>query len=182
MDVLQEQEVVARELLLNMKKHILHIFLVFSCICSAQQTLDQLLDQYTTGSIPYISSEGLHSILDTVTILDTREKGEYEVSHLQKAIHVGYDHFKIKSVRTQNIQKNDHIIVYCSLGIRSEHIGKRLKTAGYQHVYNLYGGIFEWKNKGYEVVDANSNTTDTIHAYSEEWSKWLLKGKKVYTH
>jgi len=33
--------------------------------------------------------------------------------------------------------------VYCSLGIRSEVIAKKLKKAGYTNVFNLYGGIFE---------------------------------------
>ncbi|MEN8818965.1 MAG: rhodanese-like domain-containing protein, partial [Polaribacter sp.] len=52
--------------------------------------------------------------------------------------------------------------------------------AGYTNVLNLYGGIFEWKNKGNLVFDSNGNATEKIHVFSKEWSKWLLKGKKVY--
>lgn len=70
--------------------------------------------------------------------------------------------------------------MYCSLGIRSEHIAEKLKKRGYTSVYNLYGGIFEWKNKDYKVYDSNEKETDNIHAYSKAWSKWLKKGNKVY--
>ena len=41
-----------------------------------------------------------------------------------------------------------HIIVYCSIGVRSEDIGEKLKELGYTKILNLYGGIFDWKNKG----------------------------------
>ncbi|WP_025742419.1 rhodanese-like domain-containing protein [Aquimarina pacifica] len=165
-----------------MKSYITSIFLVISCFCAAQQTLDQLLDQYTDRSIPYISTERLASIQDSVILFDTREKEEYNVSHLKNAIHIGYNHFKIKSFIRKNISKDAHIVVYCSLGIRSENIGKRLKKAGYINTSNLYGGIFEWKNKGYPVFTTKEEITDNIHAYSEEWSAWLYQGKKVYSN
>ena len=45
---------------------------------------------------------------------------------------------------------------------------------------NLYGGIFEWKYQDQVIIDKKGNETDDVHAYDEEWSKWLLKGKKVY--
>ena len=70
-------------------------------------------------------------------------------------------------------------MVYCSVGIRSEIIGKKLLAEGYTAVYNLYGGIFEWTNKGGKVYSAN-NTTSKVHAYSKQWGSYLLKGTKVY--
>jgi predicted sulfurtransferase len=70
--------------------------------------------------------------------------------------------------------------VYCSLGIRSETVADKLKKAGYTNVYNLYGGVFEWKNKGFPIVDSDGKETENIHVFSEAWEKWLLKGTKVY--
>lgn len=111
-------------------------------------------------------------------ILDTREKEEFEVSHLPNATFVGYDDFQLSSV--SGISKTDTVIVYCSVGYRSERIGEKLKSAGYQHVFNLYGGIFNWKNKDGAVVDMNGDTTQKVHTYNKNWSRFLVKGEKVY--
>ena len=75
--------------------------------------------------------------------------------------------------------KNKTIVVYCSIGYRSEKIAEKLRRKGYT-VFNLYGGIFDWKNKGNTVVDSLGNTTEKVHAYNEAWSKWLFNGQKVY--
>jgi rhodanese-related sulfurtransferase len=113
-------------------------------------------------------------------ILDSRELKEYEVSHISNAIHVGYDHFNIETVTTQITDKAKTIVVYCSVGIRSENIGEQLKKAGFTNVYNLFGGIFEWKNKGNIVYDSKEEETDKVHTFSKLWSKWLKEGEKVY--
>ncbi|WP_299434772.1 rhodanese-like domain-containing protein [uncultured Aquimarina sp.] len=146
----------------------------------SQDSLDELLGQYNNESIPYISVGELSVIQGEVILLDAREINEYQTSHLKGAIHVGYDHFDINTISSQNIDKKSKIIVYCSLGIRSEDVSEKLKEAGYDNIYNLYGGIFEWKNEDYKVVDSNGNETDKIHAFSKQWGKWLLKGKKIY--
>jgi hypothetical protein len=75
--------------------------------------------------------------------------------------------------------KNTPIVVYCSLGIRSEQISERLNNMGYVNVKNLYGGIFEWKNKGYPVLDKNGKETDSIHIFSKHWGQWLINGIKT---
>jgi len=70
--------------------------------------------------------------------------------------------------------------VYCSLGVRSEDIAEQLRDSGYTNVYNLYGGIFEWKNKNFNIYNTNNELTENIHAFSKQWSKWLTKGEKTY--
>ena len=70
--------------------------------------------------------------------------------------------------------------MYCSLGVRSEDIAEKLKEAGYTNVLNLYGGIFEWKNNNNKVFDAYEKETEDVHTCTQEWSKWLIKGTKVY--
>ncbi len=161
---------------------ITYLFLIISYFSSAQNSLDELLRLYNNESIPYISVSTLKTIQDTVLVLDAREKKEYQVSHLKKAIHVGYDHFKINSITQQHIPKDAYIVVYCSIGIRSEDISEQLKKAGYTNVYNLYGGIFEWKNKGLPILNSKEKLTDEVHTYSEEWGKWLSNGKKIYSN
>ncbi len=114
----------------------------------------------------------------TSIFIDAREYTEFKVSHIKNAIWAGYDDFDIK--RVNSVAKNKKIIVYCSVGYRSEKITNQLKEAGYLNVSNLYGGIFEWVNQNNPVVNMNGNITNKIHAYSKSWGIWLTEGEKVY--
>lgn len=111
-------------------------------------------------------------------LLDAREQKEYSVSHIKGALLVGYDQFDLKTVA--HIPKNSVIVVYCSVGYRSEKIAEKLKTAGYSRVSNLYGGIFQWVNEDNTVVDNKNKPTKKVHAFDRTWGVWLLKGEKVY--
>ena len=113
-------------------------------------------------------------------LLDAREKKEFDISHIRNAIHVGYDFFNLDTVAHRIPDKKSIIVVYCSIGIRSEDIGEKLKKAGYENVRNLYGGIFEWKNRDFPIYNRDQIETDSVHVFSEAWRKWLTKGIRIY--
>jgi len=108
---------------------------------------------------------------------DARENHEYEVSHIRNAIWVGYDDFDLN--RLKAVGKESKVIVYCSVGYRSEKIAEKLIKAGYTNVSNLYGGIFEWKNQNHPVYNSKGET-EQVHAYDKTWGVWLNRGEKVY--
>ncbi len=157
----------------------LFCLLFLSSISFAQSPIDSLLTKYNKKSVSYITIKDFKELKNPI-ILDTREQKEFDVSHIKNATCVGYDKFNSKKIKEKYKNFNDTIIVYCSVGIRSEAIGYKLKKLGYKNVYNLYGGIFGWKNHEEKVVDNNQTPTDNVHAFSKEWSKYLLKGKKIY--
>lgn len=128
-------------------------------------------------SVPEVTVPQLKAMRE-VLLLDAREWNEYRVSHIKGAKFVGYDQFELEKLRS--LDKKKKIVVYCSVGYRSEKISEKLKQAGFIDVSNLYGGIFEWVNQGNPVVDEKENTTENIHAYNKTWSIWLNKGVKVY--
>ncbi|MDG1715852.1 rhodanese-like domain-containing protein [Lacinutrix sp.] len=163
-----------------MKKSLYIIFALITLIGNAQNSLEDLLKKYNDNGVPYITVEELASPKTQAIIFDTREPKEFKVSHLENAVCVGYDNFDIAKVEKLHPNKNKKIVVYCSLGIRSETIGKKLMKAGYTNVYNLYGGIFEWKNKNFIVIDSEEKETNKVHTYNRDWSKWLKKGEKVF--
>lgn len=113
-------------------------------------------------------------------ILDAREREEYEVSHIPGARFAGYDHFKVED--WTGLPKDQPIVVYCSVGYRSEKIAGQLERQGFSNVFNLYGSIFEWVNRGYPVVDQKDQPTDTVHTYNKDWSRWVtnVSIKKVW--
>lgn len=159
------------------------VILVSCCFAfqaNAQKTLDELLNQYNTNRAPYMSVQELAMPKTDAIILDAREQKEFEVSHLKEAIFVGYNNFNLEQTTLQLRDKQQTIVVYCSLGIRSETIADKLIKAGYTNVFNLYGGIFEWKNNDFSIFDSRGKETNNVHVFSKTWDKWLLKGNKVY--
>lgn len=159
------------------------IFLFLIALPAAGQSeLKDLLARHNSHSVPYISAQELKMLQKdrAVVILDAREPEEFEVSHIENAFFVGYSQFSAEGVSELLKKKNSPIVVYCSLGIRSETISEKLKKHGFKDVRNLYGGIFEWKNNGFPVLDVYGNETEKVHAYSRQWSKWLKNGEKVY--
>jgi len=167
---------------MTIKQGFLILFLFQLGSLVAQEPLDKLLSKHNSHSIPYISVEELKMQTENedVFILDSRELEEFQVSHLKNSTFVGYNNFSTESVTSTIEDKSTPIVVYCSLGIRSENISEKLKDAGYTNIKNLYGGIFEWKNKGYSVYDSSNKETQKVHAFSKHWSKYLHKGEKVY--
>ena len=135
-----------------------------------------LLKGLYDASFPVVKPEQI-SNLSNYQVLDAREKVEYQVSHLQNALWVGHDTFNLKAV--EKLDKAKPILIYCTVGARSEKIGKILQKEGFSRVYNLYGGIVHWVNEGRPVF-ANGKPTLQVHTYSKPWSIWLTKGEKVY--
>ncbi|MFN3997901.1 rhodanese-like domain-containing protein [Algoriphagus sp.] len=135
-----------------------------------------LLDGIYDKKFPIVKPDQITCLSD-YQILDTREKEEFEVSHLAGAKWVGYDSFNIKS--TAELDKNKPVLVYCTVGARSQDIGKQLVDAGFTQVYNLYGGIIHWANES-KPLEAAGQPSQKVHTYSRTWGIWLKKGEKVY--
>lgn len=164
-------------------KHLIYILLfTLSFQTFSQETLEAVLAKFNNESVPYISVEQLEAKLQAngTILLDAREKEEFKVSHIKNALWVGFDTFSLEKTMKLLPNKNTEIIIYCSVGVRSEKIGEQLQKAGYTNLKNLYGGIFAWKNNNLPVYDILGNKTEKIHAYSKKWGVWLKKGEKVY--
>lgn len=161
-----------------MKAIFLYLFLYTSLVIG-QNTIPEVLKKYNTESVPYIAVQEASKDL-TAVFLDTRELAEYQTSHIKEAIHVGFTNFNQQIVLDKIKDKNTKIIVYCSIGVRSEKIGEKLIKLGYTKVVNLFGGLFEWKNNGFSVYTNSNIETEKVHTYSKEWSKYLKKGIKTF--
>ena len=148
-------------------------------LCSGQKTIDDLLNLYNVRSVPYITVQELKMNINNYTILDTRRKEEYEVSHIPGAIWAGEDPNK-KQLDFLVEDNSRPIVVYCSIGVRSEKYGEELLAWGYKDVSNLYGSIFFWKDAGYSVIDKNGRETEKVHVFKKVWGKYLSTGQKVY--
>jgi rhodanese-related sulfurtransferase len=154
-------------------------FILLLTACAAQQPTEadfrEMLDGLYRGTVPLLKQE---EVDESYILLDTREREEYDISHLPGALWVGYD--KLQQEVIDSLPKDRPILLYCSVGYRSERTGEKLQKQGFQEVYNLYGGIFDWVNKGQGIQDSSGKSTLQVHTYNKKWSKWLFKGEKVW--
>ncbi|MBK8502337.1 MAG: rhodanese-like domain-containing protein [Saprospiraceae bacterium] len=163
------------------KKIVIQVYcLVLIGACEAQNPDQRLtlnpgfsetIESYLDFSVPILTCEELYKNREHYLVLDAREREEFEISHLKDAVFVGYKEFDYSTVA--DVAKTRPIVVYCSIGYRSEKIGERLKNEGFSLVYNLYGSIFEWTNRGYPIVDTKGRITEKLHTYNKKWSKWV---------
>jgi len=169
-------------------KNLLKIFLLgfyaFTSGCIAQapahvsvnsEKFNNRLELLLDFSVPVMDVGELYKNKENYLVLDAREPEEFEVSHIENAKFIGYDHPNFEVL--ENMPKDQPIVLYCSIGYRSEKLAKKLQKRGFTNVSNLYGSIFEWTNDGYPLVDENGAKTDTVHTFNKFWSKWVEEGK-----
>ncbi|MDR7131714.1 rhodanese-related sulfurtransferase [Algoriphagus sp. 4150] len=152
-------------------------FFIFSGNVEAQSlAYKALLSTLYDADFPVLKPSQVTD-LSNYQVLDTREKDEFEVSHLKDAEWVGYDTFSLDNIAS--FDKEQPVLVYCTVGARSQNIGKKLKDAGFKEVYNLYGGLIGWVNEDKPIYQGRS-PTKKVHTYSQSWGIWLTKGEKVF--
>lgn len=154
--------------------HIVTLMLV-STIAQAQTTaFERMLDELLDGTVPVIDARALETRLSESSapiLLDAREPDEYAVSHLQGARNVGFEEFDPGIL--EDIDKDAPIVIYCSVGYRSEKIGEKLQRAGFKNVVNLWGGIFDWANQQLPLVNQAEEKVTLVHPYDKNWGRWL---------
>lgn len=143
---------------------------------SKEMAFQQRLAGLYRNTVPIIYAKQLSDLQKTlpVMILDARSPAEYQVSHIPGATFINYDHFSQTDVAS--IAKDQPVVVYCTVGYRSERIGEKLLAMGFTSVRNLYGGIIGWSNAGLGLVDNARKPTSRVHTWSKEWSEYLSLG------
>ncbi|MFB4212703.1 sulfurtransferase TusA family protein [Shouchella sp. JSM 1781072] len=100
-------------------------------------------------SFPHVvNNEGLQTAIqnnEPMTILDVREKNEYEEFHIPGAQSMPLGELE---KRIQEVDKEKTIYVVCRTGNRSELAAHTLLKNGYKHVVNVIPGMSQWKTEG----------------------------------
>ena len=156
------------------------VFLLAASSALAQTAYDKKLQSLYKETVPLIRAQELDKQLRSqkILVLDSRSPEEYNVSHIEGAQFIDYD--RLNSSSFDELDMEATIVVYCTVGYRSERVGEKLQKEGFQKVYNLYGGVLQWANEGRPVVNSKGLPTDSVHTYSRHWSQWLQNGIKVY--
>ena len=103
-------------------------------------------------------------------LLDVREPAEYEVSHLPGARLATDLPRALDALR--GVERDQPIVVYCSVGYRSSELAEKLAATGYTAVANLEGSIFAWANSGRPVY-RDGEVVGRVHPYDRTWGRLL---------
>jgi len=160
-------------------QYLVILLLTGGCL-NAQTAFDAKLQSIYKNTVPQVKPTEVREKIKSnknVILLDARSVEEYKVSHIPGATLLKYEGFMASDVLS--INHNAEIIVYCTVGYRSERLGEELLELGFTNVRNLYGGILEWVNEEGPIVNIKNQPTDSVHTYSESWGAWLTRGVKV---
>ena len=78
---------------------------------------------------------------DRPVLVDVREDWETKLCRLENAVHLPIEELEF---RTDELNPNDEIVVYCHHGVRSAAVADYLRRLGFTRVRNLAGGLDAW--------------------------------------
>jgi UPF0176 protein len=86
---------------------------------------------------------------EDVTILDVRNNYESKIGYFEGAIKPDIENFyEFESwLNNAGIQKDKKVLMYCTGGIRCEKFSVLMEKKGFQDVYQLHGGILNYKKE-----------------------------------
>ncbi|MCL5130457.1 MULTISPECIES: rhodanese-like domain-containing protein [unclassified Algibacter] len=128
-------------------KSISIFIIIFFCAtlfnCKAQK--DDIVTEITPEELNVILKEQ-----NGIRMLDVRTPKEFKISHISGAENINFlsDNFS-KSLEVLN--REEPLIIYCKSGRRSGKSIAVFKKLGFLKVYELEGGILNWKANGFDT-------------------------------
>lgn len=83
-------------------------------------------------------------------LIDVREKPEWARGHIPGARHLPLGQLQARLGELDDL-RGKPVVVQCQSGTRSAMAARVLKGAGFEHVYNLGGGIMAWTMAGRKI-------------------------------
>jgi len=144
------------------------LLLMGSFIMSCAQTI--------TSSSQVLNAAAFKEAITTknIQVLDVRTAAEFNGGHIKHALQANWLDQKEFADRTQHLDKNLPVYVYCQAGGRSASAQAALEAKGYK-VINLEGGMSNWKMNGFPVDGAGNKAQMRV----EDFDKTISSNKIV---
>jgi rhodanese-related sulfurtransferase len=126
------------------KKYVLLLMMIGLCFgCKKEESKAKV------STIEMISAEEMANLedMENVQLVDVRTVEEFVSGHIKGAQNIVYlsDTW---STEIEKLDKEDPVYVYCAKGGRSAKCAQLLADAGFKKVYDLEGGVTQWKEAG----------------------------------
>ena len=83
-------------------------------------------------------------------IIDVRTPKEFANEHIENAVNLDYYSEKFRD-ELNKLDKEKTYLIYCRSGNRSGKALSIMKELAFREVYNMLGGIIQWKAEGYPL-------------------------------
>jgi len=84
-------------------------------------------------------------------IIDVRTPEEFAQERIEGAINLDY-YPEVFSDQLNELDRNKTYLVYCRTGRRSKAAADLMKELGFGQIYNISGGINDWKKEGLPTI------------------------------
>lgn len=82
---------------------------------------------------------------EEAVVIDVRESNEYAQGHILNALHIPVGSIHDQLGKLEKYRERT-LILSCQSGHRSAHACRILKKNGFEHIYNMRGGMAAWQN------------------------------------
>jgi thioredoxin 1 len=93
-------------------------------------------------------------------LLDVRTPGEYNEEHLNNAVNIDYNSADFEA-QIKKLEKSRPVFLYCLSGGRSGSAVSVLAANGFKEIYNMQGGIMQWRAAKFPTNLNNSSAAAT---------------------
>ena len=104
------------------------------------------------GSYQNITADELNAMLKNKDFVFVNVHIPFAGNIANTDLSIPYDQINVPENLSQlSHDKNAKIVLYCRSGRMSEIAAEELVSLGYTNIWNLTGGMVEWKQAGYEI-------------------------------
>jgi molybdopterin/thiamine biosynthesis adenylyltransferase/rhodanese-related sulfurtransferase len=114
----------------------------YDYFCGLTAPVSEINNSSVIDNISALELSVLLSSSTKVSLIDVRELTEWDIVHINGAIHIPKDN--IVGGKLSGLDKDSLIVVMCKLGGRSAKVIEIMKEQGYKNLKNLEGGIISW--------------------------------------
>lgn len=108
-------------------------------------------------------------------IIDVRTPGEFSSGHLENALNYDWNGSEFDQ-QIASLDKSKPVFVYCLSGGRSSAAADKMRSIGFKEVYELKGGIMQWRS---ENLPETTNNQESSPGMSEQAFQALLNSDKL---
>lgn len=126
------------------------LLIIFSCAILGMAT--SCKDDFE-GEIKLVTPEEMQTLIDTkdVQLVDVRTPEEHKEGHIEHSQNIDFNSPTFDE-DISKLDKSKPVILYCKGGRESAKCAEKLLEAGFIKIYDLEGGITQWKFKGLEII------------------------------
>lgn len=113
--------------------------------------------------------------LSTAKIIDVRTSEEFSKGHIANANNYDWNGNEFEN-QIATLDKSEPVFVYCLSGGRSSSAANKMRSNGFQNVYELDGGLMMWRDANLPETTSNNDLSDGM---SKQQFDALLNTDKV---